>query len=179
MALRSIGAVWVIWAAVGSCMAFCAQAQTPTPPQMPTVQTETLAEVALTLPKDLPAPRTLVLMGFEFDHTKVMDEWVEKMNLRRDQLPWMQTHMIPRPWALISGFVNSRKRPYFPDPYVRERVAPLYIDVSAFITTMGFADSRKEILLAVVQPDGTVLARAQGGFNAAQAEALLAVLKGG
>jgi hypothetical protein len=147
--------------------------------QMPTVHTESLAEMALTLPKDLPAPRTLVLMGFEFDHQKVMDEWVEKLNLRRDQLPWLQTHLIPRPWGLISGFVNSRKRPYFPDAYQRERVAPVYTDVTAFITQMGFSESRQQVLLAVVQPDGKVLLRAEGAFEATQAQALLAVLNNG
>jgi hypothetical protein len=49
-------------------------------------------------------------MGFEFDHQKVMDEWVEKLKLRRDPLPWLQVHLIAQPWGLISGFVNSRKR---------------------------------------------------------------------
>jgi hypothetical protein len=148
------------------------------PARMPLVHTESLAEMALDLPKDLPGPRSLVLMGFEFDHQAVMDTWVEKLNLRHDQLPWLQTHLIARPWGLISGFINSRKRPYFPDAYQRERVAPVYIDVSGFIAAMGFADSRKQVLLAVVQPDGTVLARAEGSYSPAQAEALLLVLKG-
>jgi hypothetical protein len=148
------------------------------PARMPMVHTESLAEMALDLPKDLPGPRSLVLMGFEFDHQAVMAAWVEKMNLRRDQLPWLQTHLIPRPWGLISGFVNSRKRPYFPDAYMREPVAPVYTDVSGFIAAMGFPDSRKQVLLAVVQPDGCVPARAEGNFNPAQAEALLMALKG-
>jgi hypothetical protein len=58
-------------------------------------------------------------------------------------------------------------------------VAPVYTDVTAFITSMGFSDSRKQILLAVVRADGNVLAHTEGGFNATQAHALMAVLING
>jgi hypothetical protein len=153
-----------------------AQVAEQTPGRMPTVQAESLAEVKITLPQGLPAERCLVFMGFEFEHQKVMDEWVEKLQLRRDHKPWVQLHLIGRVWGLISGFVNDRKRPYFSEAYQRERVIPVYTGVSAFITSMGFADTPRNVLVAVVQRDGTVLARAEGPYDAARAQALLALL---
>jgi hypothetical protein len=145
---------------------------------MPLVHAESLAEVKVQLPQGLPAERTLVFIGFEFDHQKKMDDWVEKMNLRADAKPWVQLHGISRGFGWLSGFINSRKRPYFPDAYQRERVIPVYVDVSAFITAMGFADDRSAVLAAVVDRQGKVLAMAQGDYAAAQAQALLAALHG-
>jgi hypothetical protein len=150
----------------------CALAQ----PRMPEVAAESLAAVAVTLPRDLPAPKTLVLLGFEFDHQAVMDTWVQKMALKRPNQDYAQLHLIGRAFGLISGFINSRKRPYFSDEQQRQRVIPVYTDVSAFITAMGFADSKTKVLLAVVGRDGAVLARAEGAFDADKAKALMAAM---
>jgi hypothetical protein len=139
---------------------------------MPQIKAESLAEVAITLPQGLPAPRTLVMMGFEFDHQKVMDAWLEKMNLRQEQRPWVQLHGISRGYGLISGFINSRKRPFFTDPYQRERVIPVYTDVDAMLMAMGLPQSRKAVYLAVVKRDGQVMAWAQGEYDANQAQSL-------
>jgi hypothetical protein len=146
--------------------------------RMPEVAAESLAEVKVQLPQGLPAERTLVFIGFEFDHQKKMDEWVEKMKLRADDKPWVQLHGISRGYGLISGFINSRKRPYFPEAYQRERVIPVYVNVSAFITEMGFADDRSAVLAAVVDREGKVLAMTRGDYSDAQAQALLDALHG-
>jgi hypothetical protein len=146
--------------------------------KMPEVHAESLAEVKVTLPRDLPGERTLVFMGFEFDHQKKMDQWVAKMELREDNRAWVQLHVIGRVWGLIGGFVNSRKRPYFHDAYQRERVIPVYANVSEFITAMGFADSVKSVYVAVVARDGSVLATAAGDFDPVKALGLKAALDG-
>jgi hypothetical protein len=143
---------------------------------MPTLQAESLAEVVITLPQGLPAARTMVMIGFEFDHQRVMDIWLEKLNLRAEQKPWVQLHGIGRGYGLISSFINSRKRPYFPDTYLRERVIPVYTDVDAMLTAMGLPISRKEVYVTVVKRDGQVLAWAQGGHDAEKAQRLLDTL---
>jgi hypothetical protein len=143
---------------------------------MPQVQAESLAEVKITLPQGLPAERTLVMLGFEFDHQKVMDEWLDKMNLRQEQRPWVQLHAVGRGYGWLSSFINSRKRPYFPDAYQRERVVPVYTDVKAFIAAMGLPESQKAVYLVVVKRDGRVMAVAQGSYEAGQADNLRAAL---
>jgi hypothetical protein len=144
--------------------------------QMPQIEVESLAEVAQVLPRDLPGEHTLVLMGFEFEHQKKMDTWVALMNLRADDRPWVQLHLISRPWGLISGFINARKRPYFPDALQRARVLPVYTDVTAFLAALGFADDRAKVLVAVVHRNGTVLAVAEGEYDAEKAARLRAAL---
>jgi hypothetical protein len=146
---------------------------------MPTVQAESLAGVAMVLPRDLPAERTVVMIGFEFDHQAVMDDWLAKMALRDTQKPWLQLHGIGQGYGWLSGFINSRKRPYFKDTYLQERVVPVYIDVRAFLVAMGLADSQKAVFVMVVQRDGKVLAKAQGAYSPAAATALMAALAGG
>jgi hypothetical protein len=144
--------------------------------RMPTVSTRSLAGAELTLPRDLPGERTLVMIGFEFDHQKVMDEWNQKMNLQAEQREWVQLHGISRSWSLISGFINDRKRPSYPDAAVQARTIPVYTDVSAFITGLGFADDVKLVKLAVVTRNGEVLDSAQGSYDAGSAATLLKAL---
>jgi hypothetical protein len=170
-------ALWTLGACI-ACLAGAAQAQGTPTFAMPQVQAESLAEVKITMPQGLPAERTLVMIGFEFDHQKVMDEWLDKMNLRPTQRPWLQLqlHGIGAGYSWLSGFINSRKRPYFPDAYQRERVVPVYTNVKAFITAMGLPEDTKTVYLLVVQRDGKVLATAQGRYDASAAQALLATL---
>jgi hypothetical protein len=144
--------------------------------RMPSVSARSLSGAELTLPRDLPGERTLVMIGFEFDHQKVMDEWNQKMNLQAEKREWVQLHGINRSWSLLRGFINDRKRPYYPDVAVQARTIPVYTDVSAFIAGLGFADDLKLVKLAVVTRSGDVLASAQGSYDAASAATLLKVL---
>jgi hypothetical protein len=155
---------------------FASLALAQTAGRMPTVSARSLAGAELTLPRDLPGEPTLVMIGFEFDHQKVMDEWNQKMNLQAEKREWVHIHGISRSWGLISGFINDRKRPYFPDVAVQARTIPVYTDVSAFITGLGFADDVKLVKLAVVARNGDALASAQGSYDAASAAALLKAL---
>jgi hypothetical protein len=159
------------------CLALSASiALAQTAGRMPTVSARSLTGAELTLPRDLPGERTLVMIGFEFDHQKVMDEWNQKMNLQAEQREWVQLHGVSRSWSLLSGFINDRKRPYYPDVAVQARTIPVYTDVSAFIAGLGFADDLKLVKLAVVTRSGDVLANAQGSYDATSAAALLKAL---
>jgi hypothetical protein len=144
--------------------------------QMPTIQTESLAQTPKTLPADLLAARSLVFMGFEFNHQKLTDNWIAQMQLRERQLPWIHLHVIPRYWGLIGGFVNNRKAAYYPDLYIRERVVPIYTDVAHFMKSMGYADERDKMIVAVVGRDGKVLATARGDYDSVEAQRLKVVL---
>jgi hypothetical protein len=139
---------------------------------MSTVTAESLDSVAVTFPKDLPGDPTIILIGFEFDHQVKMDEWVVKMNLKADRREWIQVHLINRFYGLISGFINSRKRPYFPDAYARARVVPIYTNIEEFLRAMGLPESTKEPYVLVVQPSGKVLHYEQGDYSIEKASAV-------
>jgi hypothetical protein len=167
-----------VCAAFALTMLFLAQASAAdtTSLAMTSVKAETLSEVKINLPEGLPAERTLVMMGFEFDHQKTMDDWVEKMKLRAESRPWLQLHVIGSGFAWLSGFINSRKRQYFPDDFQRERVVPVYVNTLNFITAMGLPPSPKSVYVVVVRRDGQVLASAQGGYDPLAAQMLSAAL---
>jgi hypothetical protein len=143
--------------------------------QLPTVTSESLANVKLALPKDLPGNPTVVLIGFEFDHQAKMDLWVEKLAAAKPE--WIQVHLIGSLYGLISGFINKQKAAYFQDLAMRQRVVPIYTNVSNFLSSLGLKDERQQIYIAVVDQTGKVLIAVQGDYDAAKAQAVLSQLK--
>jgi hypothetical protein len=131
---------------------------------MPSVTTETLNGHAIELPKQLPSPFTVVMAGYEFDHQAQMDEWLEKLKLKERNQEWLQLHLIGGGYRWLSGFINSRKRPYFSDEYARSRVVPLYTDVAAFNVAMNWGDT-KDIHIAIVDRTGKVLYSDSGAYT--------------
>jgi hypothetical protein len=143
--------------------------------QLPVIKTESLANVKLELPKELPANPTLVLIGFEFDHQAKMDLWVEK--LASTQPEWLQVHLISSFYGLISGFINKQKAAYFPDLARRQRVVPIYTNISNFLSSLGLKDDRKQIFVLVVDQAGKVVFAVQGDYDPLKGQAVLEQLK--
>jgi hypothetical protein len=131
---------------------------------MPSVTTETLNGHAIELPKQLPSQFTVVMAGYEFAHQVQIDEWLEKLKLKERNQEWLQLHLIGSGYRWLSGFINSRKRPYFPDEYVRSRVVPLYTDVAAFNVAMNWGGT-KDIHIAIVDRTGKVLYSDSGAYT--------------
>jgi hypothetical protein len=134
------------------------------PAAMPTVSAESLAGRILELPKQLPSAITVVMAGYEFDHQAQMDEWLQKLALRHREQEWLQLHLIGGGYRWLSGFINSRKRPYFPEEYVRSRVVPVYTQVDAFNQAMQWSGV-KTIHIAIVNQDGQVLYSQSGAYS--------------
>jgi hypothetical protein len=131
---------------------------------MPSVSTETLSGQTVELPKQLPAIVTVVMAGYEFSHQAQMDEWLEKLKLKERNQEWLQLHLIGGGYRWLSGFINSRKRPYFPDEYVRARVVPIYTDIAAFNTAMNWGNTTT-IHIAIVDRAGKVLYSDSGAYT--------------
>ncbi len=144
--------------------------------QFPAVTTETLSEQRLELPKQLPSKLTVVMAGYEFNHQAQMDLWLEKLMLKQMNQEWLQFHLIGGGWRWISGFVNSRKRPYFPDEYQRSRVAPIYTDVEKFNQSMQWGGVNL-IHVAIVDQTGKVLFAVNGEYSQEKGQQLLDYLK--
>jgi hypothetical protein len=144
--------------------------------QFPSVNTETLSERALELPKQLPAKLTVVMAGYEFNHQAQMDLWLEKLMLKQLNQEWLQFHLIGGGWRWLSSFVNSRKRPYFPDEYQRSRVAPIYTDVEKFNQSMQWGGVN-QIHVALVDQTGKVVFVTNGEYSPEKGQQLLDFLK--
>jgi hypothetical protein len=142
---------------------------------MPSVTTETLNGQAIELPKQLPSQFTVVMAGYEFDHQAQMDEWLEKLKLKERNQEWLQLHLIGGGYRWLSGFINSRKRPYFPDEYVRSRVVPVYTDVAAFNAAMNWGNTTI-IHIAIVDRTGKVLYSDSGAYTDEKGTRFLAAI---
>jgi hypothetical protein len=140
--------------------------------RMPQTQTESLDAVSMNLPADLPADPTIVMIGYEFAHQAKLDEWVAKMNLKEDRKEWIQIHLISRGYSWISGFINARKRPYFPDSYSRARVVPIYSHIETFNQSLGLPLATNVPYILVINRGGEVLHFEQGDFSTDKAAAI-------
>jgi hypothetical protein len=149
-------ALFFIASALICCVSFAQIAVMSGLPSLPNVTTETLNGQIIDLPQQLPAVVTVVMAGYEFAHQAQMDEWLDKLKLKERNQEWLQLHLIGGGYRWLSGFINSRKRPYFPDEYVRSRVVPVYTDVATFNRAMNWGDT-KEIHVAIVDRAGKVI----------------------
>jgi hypothetical protein len=159
--------------------AMLTSAQTPASPtlgRMPTIQTESLAEREMTLPRDLPGERTLVLVAFDRVQQKNIDTWIDGMQLKSSAMPWIETPVIDPKNALFRAFINGGMRRGITDPTAREKTITLYTDRIEFSKSMGFAAWEKPgivVYAAVVDRAGRVLALSEGDYSAEKAKVIL------
>ncbi len=145
--------------------------------RMPTVEAESLSETPMTVPAQLPAERTLVLIAFEREQQTVLNTWVAGLNLTDNKLPWIETPVIGKGYGLIRGFINGGMRRGIQDTALRDRTVTLYTDPVALRKDMGLTGDGKTVWVTVVDRAGQVLARAEGNYSADKAKPLLEALQ--
>lgn len=145
--------------------------------RMPTVEAESLSEIPMTVPAQLPAERTLVLIAFEREQQTVLNTWVAGLNLTDNKLPWIETPVIGKGYGLIRGFINGGMRRGIQDNAMRDRTVTLYTDPAALRKDMGLTGDGKTVWVAVVDRKGQVWALAEGNYSADKAKPLLEALR--
>jgi hypothetical protein len=151
-----------------------AQSETP---RMPSIAAENLNERAMTLPADLPAEKTLVLMAFQREQQEEVDTWIKGMDLTNAKLPWLEVPVVGAAGSFRRGVVNGGMRMGIRDEAVRERIVTLFTDRVALLRTMGLPGEGKVVLALVMNRSGEVLAQAQGRHSSEKAQLLLAALQ--
>ena len=145
--------------------------------RMPSIAAENLNERAVTLPADLPAEKTLVLMAFEREQQNDVNTWIEALGLANDKLPWLEVPVVGPGGGIWRAIVNGGMRTGIRDEAARERVVTLFTDRLALLRTMGLPGEGKVILALVMNRNGEVLAQAQGRHSAEKAQLLMAALQ--
>jgi len=143
---------------------------------LPEITAETLAERKVTLPRDLPGERTLVLMNFEREQEKASDTWIVGLGLRRSTVAWAVVPVIEKQNAFVAGMITSGMRMGTSDLAERDRTIPLFENQKRILTAMKFKSGTKSNYAVVVDRAGHVLAVAQGDFSSQKAISLLAAL---
>jgi hypothetical protein len=153
----------------------------PVPGRMPIIKAETLLDRKLTLPQDLPAERTLVLIAFEQAQQAIVETWVDGMRLKESLLPWIETPVMdpgdtPTQTRIKRGMLQGVS-----DQALRDRTIALFTDRIAFYEALGLAKpgqtaSKLGMHAAVIDRAGRVLALAEGDYSKAKADTLISAL---
>ncbi|GAA1622199.1 hypothetical protein [Georgenia ruanii] len=155
-------------------------------PTFPALEGRSLLGERIALPAELPAERTLVLVAFQRWQQPVVDGWITRavaagvpptprgaakpMPVAVVELPVLSTGWKPARRFIESGMVAASR-----DPDILARTIPVYTDVSAFRRRLQIP-STEEVHAVVVDPGGTVVARARGEVDAAAWATLAAAL---
>lgn len=146
-----------------------------TEPHLPTLRTEDLNGRELSLPQDLPAERTLLLVAFEREQQADIETWVSGMTLDKADFAWLITPVIQEPGRLMRTMIDTGMRAGIRDKAARAQVVTLYTNRETWLSSMGLSDV-KTIYALVVDRRGRVLAQSAGKYNDAGAQELRAAL---
>lgn len=144
---------------------------------LPPVTAKNLNQKHLQLPADLGGERTLALIGFERGHAAGVDSWVQGLRLHQQPgIVWLRMPVLNDPGnthhrEALEAFLMAR----YPDRQDRARLVPVFTDRDLFVRTAGLTSAR-EPHAVVLGRDGEVLARAEGWYSEAKAQALLETL---
>ena len=141
----------------------------PAMPLMPRLPTPT----AKRLSAELPTGRTLALVGFDRNQRPEIRSWIEGLELHRDtRIAWIKMPVLKDPGSddarsavesrLIAGHASSD---------TRAPMVPVFTDQNDFIRAAGLSGKDHASVL-VLNRDGKVLARAEGHYDPAKAQAL-------
>jgi len=121
----------------------------------------------------LHAGRTLALVGFNSSHRGEIRSWIDGLRLRQDSgIAWFKMPVLNDPGSedarsaierqLMAGHSLASQR---------SRLVPVFTDPADFIRAAGLSGTDHASVL-VLNRDGKVLARAEGQYDPAKAQAL-------
>tara|TARA_B100000787_G_scaffold125448_1_gene94682 strand:+ start:334 stop:843 length:510 start_codon:yes stop_codon:yes gene_type:complete len=129
---------------------------------------------SLNLPADFPGTPTIVLIAYKRNQQPSIDAWVERLGLRENEGPaWVELPVVGRGAAFFRSFVDKGMRSGITSLGMRARTITIYSSRSAFNLALGIA-GRREIYVALVDPDGTVHALIKGDVTETKVQKLRA-----
>lgn len=141
--------------------------------RVPTVSAKSLDRQPVTLPQQLPAQRTLALVAFGSGQRAEVQSWIDGLGLRRDaSIPWLKLPVLNDPGdEKERSAIEQRLQDKYAAHQDRSRLVPVFTDPQAFVRAVGLSGIEHASVL-VIDREGNVLARAEGPFDEAKAQAL-------
>lgn len=178
---RTIWTPTFLWlAAAGAALVFAAAApdEVNVMGSLPTITAKRLDQQALVLPGQLPAERTLALVAYTRHQREEVQSWIRGLELENDSsIPWFRLAVVNDPGSEVARSEVERKLlARYPHASERARLVPVFTNREAFARAAGMSGTDHASIL-VVDRDGHVLARAEGTFDAAKAQALRETLR--
>ena len=146
----------------------------PTVNTMPFTTGKDLNSVPWSVPKGLPAERTLVLIGFDEPQQAAIDTWTQGLGLDQptNTIPWVEMPLIDNPGMFMRWFIDTGMRGGIKGRFQRSHVWTAYTDKKAFLNSCGIT-SEKDIRVLVVDRTGRIKASEAGGYTKEGAARLL------
>jgi hypothetical protein len=140
--------------------------------RLPSIATKRLDQQPIVLPNQLPAERTLALVAYTRHQREEVQSWIRGMRLDEDPaIAWFRLSVVNDPGSDVARSEVERKLlARHPQQADREKLVPVFTDREAFARAAGVTTEHAAVL--VVNRDGQVLARAEGPYDAAKAQAL-------
>lgn len=164
---------WIAAAAGALVLAVAAPSETSLMGRVPTPAAKRIGHVG-----QLPADRVLALVGFERSQRGEINSWIQGLQLCQEQaIPWIRMAILKDPGndearrAVEQRLVDSH------GPRQAARVVPVFTDRERFVREAGLS-GREHASVLVLNREGQVLAKAEGGYDPARATALRETLLG-
>ena len=141
--------------------------------RLPPLTAKRLDQQLVVLPHGLPAERSLALVAFQLGQRGEVESWIKGLNLETDpSIPWFKMPVFNDPGSERARTdIENRmlaRHPVGKDP---SRLIPVFTDRQAFIRAAGLTGTEHAWVL-VLDRQGKVLARAEGPYDEAKAQAL-------
>ena len=146
--------------------------------RLPAFMAQTLLRQPVAVPEGLPSDRTLALITFQRGQHKLVEGWIQGMNLRNDpSIAWMRMPVVNDPGTLVGrSAVENRLLKHYPEDTERAKLVPVFTDRASFVRSAGL-NGTDQVYAVVVNRQGEVLARVEGQFDADKAQALRETLQ--
>jgi hypothetical protein len=143
-------------------------------PTFPSVAGQNLNGKSFDLPKDFQGPASFVYVAFTREQQAQVDSWKPFVAGARSTNPALGEYEVPtlsRNDGFFRYFIDGGMRRGIRDTAARAATITLYIDKAPFDQSLGIS-SESEIAVLLVKPDGTVLWRASGAYDASKTAGL-------
>ena len=164
---------WIGAAGVALVLAFAAPDEGNLMGRLPSFSAKRLDQQPMQLPGQIPAERSLALVAYTKHQREEVQSWIRGMHLEMDSaLPWFRLSVLNDPGSDVARTeVEKRLFARYPNAADRARLVPVFTDREAFARAAGTSSTEHAAVL-VVDRNGRVLARAEGPFDEAKAQAL-------
>jgi len=164
---------WLAAVSAALMLALAAPSESNVMGRLPTLFAKRLDQRPVVLPQQLPAERTLALVVYRRDQRAEIDSWIRGLHLDEDaSIPWFRMPVLNDPGSESErSAIESKLLARHPSESDRSRLVPVFTDREAFVRAAGISGTEHASVL-VLNRDGKVLARAEGLFDEAKAQAL-------
>jgi len=144
---------------------FCASTLSATAATFPTVEASDLNKREVTLPQDLPAERTIVMMAFLREQQEDLNTWIYGMELDEAfKNQWVELPVLSRGARLFRGFIDGGMRSGITRIEDRARTITIYENRKKFLAPLEI-EKTDRVYVMVVERNGDVLLTIEGTYT--------------